>query len=341
MSRAARSGAAHRAGDLRPATGAGAVGHRVLGDPPARRPGAQQQLQRVAERRGRRRRGRAAPPGGRPGSARCRAPARRGGAAAPRSARCRPGRATARPRRPCGTRRPTARSVAPDATAAAIAGSTAGVQRAVAVEHGDQLGAGRLQAGVDGGAVPAARLGDHPGAVGRGRPRRWRRWTRCRRRAPASRRAALASTAGSASASSRHGRMISGSTSTPDPRAAGAPRGRLLGRLPFGDVRSGVRAGPSAQSVGGEGAHPVGEPDRRPEAEQRTGPRRVGDDVPDVAGPGAADDHRRRGRRIAAASAAGQVADRVRLAGADVDRGRARPGRVRRRGRARWPRPRR
>ena len=90
--------AEHRAGDLRAAAGPPRVAHRDLGEPPAGRPGAQQQLQRVAERAVGDPELEQRLPGGPPGSARCRAPGRRGAAAGRRSARCRPGRATATPR---------------------------------------------------------------------------------------------------------------------------------------------------------------------------------------------------------------------------------------------------
>ena len=62
--------------------------------------------------------------------------------------------------RPTGRRRPTARSARPDRTSSSIASELGGVERPVAVHERDQLGGGREQPGVHGGAVPGRGLVD-------------------------------------------------------------------------------------------------------------------------------------------------------------------------------------
>ena len=298
-------------------------------DPPAGGAGPQQQLQRVAERRGRRRPGRAAP--SRRATRIGRDVVHRHAPAAQQrrdQRRCRPGRATARPRGPAapvGRRRGRR---APPATAAASAGSTAASSEPSPSSTATSSAPRRLQPGVHGGAVPAPRLDRPPGRRAPGRRRRCRRWTRCRRRAPASPAGSAASTAGRASASSRHGRTISGSAShvrSSGPARArgglGAYRSVTSARGPGRRCRSGSR---------GERAHPLGEPDRGPEPQQRPGPRRVGDDVPHVAGPGAADDHAAPARRSPRRARGARSPTVCGSPGADVDGREPGPGRVRR-----------
>ena len=178
----------HRAGDLRPAPGPAAGSAPATSvDPPARPPRAQQQLQRVAERPVGDAQGRAGRPGARRGSGRCRAPAPLGAAAAPRPPRC-PARAC-QGHTPRAGRHPAADGEIRPAGAHRVGedGQGRGVERAVAVQHGHQIGAGVPQSGVDGSAVATPRLDHHARAPARGPPRPCRRSSRCPRRAPASR----------------------------------------------------------------------------------------------------------------------------------------------------------
>ena len=108
-----------------------------------------------------------------------------------------------------GRRRPTARSARPSSTAATSLGSSRRVERAVRVEHADQVGVGGQQAGVHGGAVPASRLVDDPGAVLRPRSSGEPSVEPLSTTMAGNRAAARRSTAGSAAASSRHGSTTS------------------------------------------------------------------------------------------------------------------------------------